>query len=159
MLKKHKEVRVINVRGNHDPYSSLFFNKLMSAFYENDPRVTVVPNECKLINVTWGSTLLSIHHTDRLNFQRWYEMVTRDHANLWGTSKYRYGHGGHVHHDQSKEIGGMIFHTWQTLAAPDAWHAASGYGSGRSASAVTYHKEYGEVHRSKCSIDLARSAA
>lgn len=53
----------------------------------------------------------------------------------------------------------MIFNIWPTLAAPDAWHSASGYGAGRAAFAVTYHKEFGEVQRSKCSLDLARSAA
>lgn len=158
MLKKHKEVILVNVRGNHDPYSSLFFNKLMAAFYSKEKRVTVLDNENKLINMTWGKTLLTIHHTDRLNFQRWYEMVTRDYPELWGAASYRYGLGGHTHHDQRKEIGGLIFCIFQTLAAPDAWHAASGYGAGRSASAITYHKEFGEVHISKCSIEMARAA-
>lgn len=157
MLAKHNEVWMINVRGNHDPSASLFFNHIMKAYYENEPRVKVFDNECKFINFVWGKCLIATHHTDKINFQRWYEALTRDYAEMWGQTKYRYGHGGHVHHEQVKEIGGMIFHTWQTLAAPDAWHAASGYGSGRSSTAVTYDKEYGEVSRVKCGIQLARS--
>ena len=157
MLAKHKEVWMINVRGNHDPSASLFFNHIMKAYYENDERVTVFDNECKFINFVWGKCLIATHHTDKINFQRWYEALTRDYPQMWGSTKYRYGHGGHVHHEQVKEIGGIIFHTWQTLAAPDAWHAASGYGSGRSATAITYDKEWGEVSRVKCGIELARS--
>jgi hypothetical protein len=156
MLDRHGEVWVLNIRGNHDPSLSLAFNRIIDAYYRNEPRVKVIDNTPKLINLVWGKVLLSFHHTDKMPFQRWYEMLTRDHGDLWGASEYRYGHGGHVHHDQKKEIGGMLFHTHPTLAAADAWHAGSGYGAGRAAKVITYQKEFGEYETSTCDVRRIR---
>jgi hypothetical protein len=152
MLDRHGEAWVVNVRGNHDPSLALAFNRIISAYYRNEPRVKVIDNTPKLINLVWGKVLLSFHHTDRINHKRWYEMLTRDHAEIWGQTTYRYGKGGHTHHKEEKEIGGLLIRIYPTLAATDAWHAASGYGAGREASVVTYCKEFGEYESSTCDI-------
>lgn len=158
MLTKHKEVWLINVRGNHDSYSSLFFNKLMAAFYENEPRVKVIDNEAKLIKFTWGKVFLAFLHGDKINNKRIYEMITRDCGEQWGKTTHRYCHKGHIHHHTIEELGGMSIESHQTLAAPDAWHVSSGYGAGRSATVITYHKEFGEYQRSKCSLAMVRAS-
>ena len=158
MLTKHKEVRLMNVRGNHDAYSSLFFNKLMAAYYENDPRVTVMPNENKVQIITWGDVFLNFIHGDKINNRKWHEMITRDFAAEWGRAKHRYGHKGHIHHWTVEELGGIPLESHPTLAPPDAWHAASGYGAGRSTRIITYHKDFGEYQRNPISIEMIRAA-
>jgi len=47
------------------------------------------------------------------------------------------------------EIGGLHHESWNVLPPPDAWHAASGYGSSRSMTAVLLHKTFGEHSRFK----------
>lgn len=157
MLEKHKEVKLYNVRGNHDPTMGLFFNKLMQAVYENEPRVTVVDNENKFLTIEWGKSGIWLHHGDKINAQRLYQAVTRDYAEMWGRTKHRRIWQGHLHHYKAQELGGCLHEIWQTLAASDAWHAGSGYGSGRSASCVTFHKEFGEYDRVTCGIDMVKA--
>jgi hypothetical protein len=70
-------------------------------------------------------------------------------AKEWGESKHRFAWTGHIHHKQAHEIGGLHHESWNVLAPPDAWHAASGYGSSRSMTAVLLHKVFGEHSRFK----------
>lgn len=157
MLKKFPEVWIINQRGNHDPDAALWLNKLIEAYYEKEDRVLIFDNNYKFMNFTWGRNFVSTHHGDRMNFQRWYETLTRDYREEWGNSLFTFGWQGHIHHETKKEIGGAVFESFQTLVAPDKWHKSMGYGAGRSMTSLTLHKELGEVVRNKCSLNLLRS--
>ena len=149
MLESHREVWIINVRGNHDPDAALWLNEMVKLYYENEPRVRVFDNYNKFINFTWGENLVVMHHGDKINVQRIYETITRVLAKEWGESKHRFAWTGHIHHKQAHEIGGLQHESWNVLPPPDAWHAASGYGSSRSMTAVLLHKTFGEHSRFK----------
>jgi UDP-2,3-diacylglucosamine pyrophosphatase LpxH len=149
MLESHKEVWIINVRGNHDPDAALWLNAMIKMYYENEKRVKVFDNYNKFINFTWGENLVVMHHGDKINVQRIYETITRVLAKEWGESKHRFAWTGHIHHKQAHEIGGLQHESWNVLPPPDAWHAASGYGSSRSMTAVLLHKTFGEHSRFK----------
>ena len=149
MLESHKEVWIINVRGNHDPDAALWLNAMIKMYYENEKRVKVFDNYNKFINFTWGDNLVVMHHGDKINVQRIYETITRVLAKEWGESKHRFAWTGHIHHKQAHEIGGLHHESWNVLPPPDAWHAASGYGSSRSMTAVLLHKTFGEHSRFK----------
>jgi hypothetical protein len=73
---------------------------------------------------------------------------------MWGASRFRYGYTGHIHHKSQicKEINGVICESFQVLPPADAWHAAAGYGAGRSMQAITHHRETGEKFRHIVSI-------
>jgi len=149
MLEVHKEVWIINVRGNHDPDAALWLNAMVKMYYESEKRVKVFENYNKFINFTWGDNLVVMHHGDKINVQRIYETITRVLAKEWGESKHRFAWTGHIHHKQAHEIGGLHHESWNVLPPPDAWHAASGYGSSRSMTAVLLHKVFGEHSRFK----------
>lgn len=149
MLETHNEVWIINVRGNHDPDAALWLNEMVKLYYENEPRVKVLDNYNKFIHFTWGENLVVMHHGDKINVQRIYETITRVLAKEWGESKHRFAWTGHIHHKQAHEIGGLHHESWNVLPPPDAWHAASGYGSSRSMTAVLLHKVFGEHSRFK----------
>ena len=157
MLRKHEKVIVINLRGNHDDFSATMFNLIMQAVYENDPRVTVLDNEQKNINYKWGKVLLSFLHGDKMNNQKWVNMIARDFSKLWGDTDFRYGYQGHLHHERVEEIGGMTLEIIRTLAGNDLWHTNSGYGSTRAMAAITFHKDFGRVMRFDCPIEMVRA--
>jgi len=158
MLKKHEEVEIVNIRGNHDEYTALMFNKLIQMMYRDEPRVIVPNNENKFYMCLFGTTFINIIHGDKIgNNTKWYQAITRLFSNEWGNSLHRYAHKGHIHHSTVEEIGGVIMESHNTLAAPDDYHHGAGYGSQRSASSITYDKDFGEVHRDRTSITLARS--
>jgi hypothetical protein len=56
-------------------------------------------------------------------------------------------------------LGGVRVESLQAMTARDAWNAASGYRSGRSLSAITFHAEDGEAGRHRVNISGPRSRA
>lgn len=159
MLAKHQEVWIVNARGNHDPDAAMWINKILRAYYHDEPRVTVLENETKFIYWQWGATLIGVHHGDRIKRQQIYEAMTRDKRREWGEADHVYFWTGHIHHKSAEEIGGCLFESFNTLAAPDAWHAGSGYGANREMQQITLHKDHGIVARNVCGLAMARLAA
>lgn len=153
MLETHQEVWLINVRGNHDPDASLWLNEMMRLYFSDEPRVIVFDNFSKWIDFEWGKNLVVMHHGDKINAQRLYEAVTRDYAEAWGRTKYRYLFHGHIHHKTVTELGGLHLESLGVLCPPDSYHSGAGYGSARSMSCVVLDKNYGEHSRFKVGID------
>ena len=153
MLEAHNEVWVINVRGNHDPDSSLWLNEMVKMYYENEPRVHVFDNYNKFLHFRWGYNLVALHHREKINVQRLYEKITSSLAKEWGESKYRFAWTGHIHHKQAHEIGGLHHESWNVLPPTDSYHSEHLYGSSRSMTTVLLHKEFGEHSRFKVGID------
>lgn len=159
MLRKHRQVWIVNARGNHDPDASPWLNKVVEAYWRQEPRVTVLSNASKFIYVEWGKVLIGVHHGDRVKRQQLYEAMTRDKRESWGRAKFSYFWTGHIHHKEAEEIGGCLFESFNTLAAPDAWHAGMGYGANREMQQITLHKDFGIVARNVCGLEMARLAA
>jgi len=147
MLEKHEIVTVLNVRGNHDSDPALWLNEAMKMYFENEPRVIIPDNYSKFTHLEFGNSLIVLHHGDKINPQRIYESVTRRLPVEWGRTKYRFGWLGHLHHKESKEIGGMMFEQFNVLTTPDAWHAGAGFGSSRSMTCIVLSEDYGEDSR------------
>ena len=153
MLKAHNSVVLMMTRGNHNSDVALVINEMFKMFYENEPRVTVLPNANKFMSHQYGNVLITSHHGDRIKPQSIYEYFTRTMPKEWGDTEHRHCLMGHIHHQTAKEIGGMTFESYNTLAAPDGWHSDSSYGAKRSMSAVVYDKQHGEIQRHKIGIN------
>jgi len=152
LLAAHSKVILMQVRGNHNSSTSRCMNIMLKAFYENEPRVDVMDNVHKFQHITYGSNLLVTHHGDRMKPQRAFEYVARSLATEWGQCEHKHMLMGHVHHETSVELGGMLISTYQALPAGDAWHSDSGYGAKRTMSAIVYDKQHGEIQRHKVGI-------
>lgn len=79
----------------------------------------------------------------------------------WGTTRYRYVHGFHLHHSAkiATEGNGVVCEVHQAPIPQDAYHYGSGYLSGRSLQAITYHGEFGEIGRVRTAILDGKKAA
>jgi hypothetical protein len=153
-LEKHPKVRVIMAEGNHDIASSVWLRQMFAALYENEPRVTVDDSPLPYYAIEWGKTLLAFHHGHLKKNDQLPLMFATQFAEAWGRTTKRYCHTGHRHHLEEKEHSGMIVFQHPTLAARDAYAARGGWHAMRSATAVTYHRSYGEVGRSTASPDM-----
>lgn len=153
MLIKHKRVLVINSRGNHDPDASMWLNEVLRAYFCNEKRVEIKDNYNKFVWFTFGRNLVVTHHGDKITWAKMHEAVTRNLSKEWGECRFRYGWTGHLHHESSKEIGGMKFERFGVLAPPDAWHSGSGYGSERTMTCIVLHKEKGRDTRLEVNVD------
>jgi hypothetical protein len=158
-LEKHPRVHVILAEGNHDLASSVWLRQMFGALYENEPRITVEQSPLPYYALEWGNTLLCFHHGHLKKNDQLPIMFAAQFAPEWGRTTKRYCHTGHRHHLEEKEHSGMIVFQHPTLAARDAYAARGGWHAMRSATAVTYHKAFGEVGRSTASPDMMKAAA
>jgi hypothetical protein len=153
MLETHKEVVVINVRGNHDSDMACHLSSCLELLYSKEKRVNVLQNYSKFIHYQWHNNLFVFHHGDRMKHEQILQVVIKNLDDEWSQSKNRYCHLGHIHHHTAREVGSMHFEHWGSLTATDQWHSDSGYGSERSMTAVVYHKDHGEDSRVKIKVE------
>lgn len=151
-LAKHGTVDVRILPGNHDERSAIAVSLGLGMFYRNNPRVTVDRDPSRFWYYEFGSVMLAATHTDMAKLTDMPSIMAQRMPEMWGRTRFRHAYGGHVHHINQKEIGGVIVESFQTPAPADQWHHASGYGAGRSLVSITHHRKHGEIGRCKVNI-------
>lgn len=147
LLEAHENVHIIMAEGNHDLSSSVWLRALFAEKYADNPRVTVDNTPSPYYAYEWGETSLFFHHGHKKRMGAITEVFASKFRDVFGRTKYSYGHVGHLHHKEVKENGLMEIEQHNTLAAPDAHTARGGYNSQRRASVITYSKSGGEEER------------
>lgn len=147
LLEKHKKVHVILAEGNHDLASSAWLRTIFYEHYENEPRITIDRSPKPYYAIKWGETALFYHHGHKKKFEALPEVFASMFREIYGSTKYAYGHTGHLHHSKVLESGLMIMEQHRTLAAPDAHATRGGWLSGRSADVIVYSDECGQIGR------------
>ena len=115
-------------------------------------------SRAKRISPWFLAGVLFANHGDGAKFEDLGEIMAADVPELWGASLHREWHTGHVHHLQVKELRGCTARSHRTLAGRDHWHFHSGYRSGRSLEALTYHADYGLDSIAIVGIERVRAA-
>jgi hypothetical protein len=156
LLEKHKEVHIIMADANHDPASGAWLRELFSAMYDNESRITVDINMDAYYCVEHGLTSLFFHHGHKRKVENVDDVFVAKYRQIFGRTKFSYGHLGHLHSNQSMETNLMMVERHRTLAGADAYSTKLGYTSGRDAKVITYSKEFGEVSRLTISPDLVK---
>lgn len=154
MLKKHKKVHVIIADANHDPMGSIWCREWVSAHYEDEPRVTVDLGADGYYCYEHGDVSLFFHHGHKRKPNNIDDVFAAKFRDVFGRTKYSFGHMGHLHHKELKETNLMVVEQHRTLAAKDAYAARGGYLAGRDAPVITYHKDYGQVAKLDISPEM-----
>lgn len=154
LLKKYPSVHVVMAEGNHDPASSVWLREVLSAFYGNEPRLTIDTNPDPYYCFTWGKCCNFYHHGHKRNLNNIDTVLISKFKKEYGQSEHVYAHIGHLHHLSVKETNLMVIEQHRTLAAKDAYASRGGYMSGRDSKVITYHKEFGEVKRATISMNM-----
>lgn len=153
-LARHNRVFLLVAEGNHDMASSVWLRKMFQALYEDEPRVTIIANEIPFYAHQFGETMLFWHHSHLKKFEQLPLLAAAEFPEMWGKTKKRYGHTGDKHHTEEKEFSGMIVTQHPTLAARDAYASRHGWHALRRATAITYHRKYGEVSRNTVAPEM-----
>lgn len=146
-LERHAEVIVLMAEGNHDPASSVWLRHMFQLLYEHEPRLTVIDAEIPYYVHKHGKTMLGWHHGHLKKKEALPILFASQYPEIWGETKHRYIHTGHMHHVDEKEHSGVYVVQHPTIAARDAYAARGGWVAGRHVNAITYHDEHGEVAR------------
>ncbi len=158
LLRKHDQVELVNVRGNHDPELAHMLAIVFQAIYEREPRVIVHDNASPYTYITHGKCLVGIGHGDGAKIERLPGIMAADQPEAWGRSIYRYWYQGHLHQKIVREFPGCLVEVFRTLATADAWAYWMGFRSGSSLEAITLDAEYGEIMRAMVDLRLVRKA-
>ena len=152
VARKHERVELVIRPGNHDADAAVTLSVALGLYYSENERITVNMTP----GVTWyrrfGSVLLGGHHGHTMKAERAAMAMAADMAQDWGLTTHRHIFSGHLHHEVAHEAGGVRIETLSSPAARDAWNSASGYRANRALSAVTFHKERGEIGRHRVHI-------
>lgn len=146
-LKKHKNVRLIIEKGNHDESSTVILQETFFLHYENEPRVTVdrSPQNCHVFQ--FGRNLIGTHHGDKIKMDKLPLVIASDYPKIWGDTKYRTIMTGHIHHDIQREFAGIMIESFGILAPKDAYASDGGYRAKQTMKAIYFHSEFGEIGR------------
>lgn len=147
MLKKYPQVHIVIADANHDPASAIWMREWLAAHYENEPRVKVDTSPDTFYCFEWGKTSVFFHHGHRVKPKVVDATFAAKFRKVFGRTEHSYAHTGHLHHFEGKETALMKVEQHPTLAAKDAHAASHGWMAARSASVITYHKEFGDVGR------------
>ncbi|WP_429499889.1 hypothetical protein [Paraburkholderia youngii] len=158
-LQKHEKVVVLLAEGNHDMASSIWLRAMFAALYENEPRVQVIDSELPYYVYQHGSTMLAFHHGHLKKNDALPLLFASQFPKVWGETAKRYVHCGHRHHVEEKEHSGMTVIQHPTIAARDAYAARGGWMSERSATAITYHSQFGQVARNTVTPEMFEATA
>lgn len=156
LLHKHKRVHVIMGEGNHDRDCPPWLCEFFAAMYENDKRVTVDVSPRPYYCVEHGQTSLFFHHGHKKKLDSVSSVFASMFRDVFGRTKFSYAHMGHHHHIHVKEDNLMVVEQHRTLAAKDAYASRGGWLSGREASCITYHKDYGQAGRVTITPDMVK---
>ncbi len=152
VARKHARVRVVVLPGNHDADAAVTLSVALSLFYSANERIAVSSTP----GVSWyhrfGRCLLGASHGHTQKPEAMAMAMAVDRTEDWGLTRHRHIFSGHLHHERMKEVAGVRVETLNSPAARDAWNAASGYRSGRSLSAITFHSDDGEIGRHRMNI-------
>lgn len=144
-LENNELVEVRILEGNHDEYSSKTIAHFLAAWYRNEPRVMVDLNDSLFWYRQFGKVMLAATHGHTVKLSALPMIMAHRQPAMWGSTRFRYAHGFHVHHKEklATEGQGVICEAHQAPIPQDGWHFGSGYLSGRSVKVVTYHRNLG----------------
>jgi hypothetical protein len=155
-LHRHQRITVRLLKGNHDEDSSVALVYFLFAWYRNEPRVTVDTDPGDYFWFRFGLVMLGAAHGHQSSnhIAKMPGIMAHRRATDWGLTKFRYVHGFHLHHSAkfATEGNGVVSEIHQAPIPHDAWHFNSGFLSGRSIQAITYHKDFGEIGRVRAAI-------
>ena len=144
LLDHHAEVEIIVIAGNHDPTSAFPLACFLSAWFRNEPRMTVdlSPNIHRFRQ--FGRVGLGFTHGHTIKKSQLHTLFAEASPKIWGASDYRHFHTFHVHHDSTQDKGGCKVESHGVLIPPDAFAWGAGYAAAqRHQKSIVYHAERG----------------
>jgi hypothetical protein len=156
LLTKHQRVIFWCMRGNHDPDAAPALALAVSFYFHNEPRVVVDLGTSLYKYMRFGQNLIGSHHGHGAKGADLPLIMATDRKHDWGETTYRVWHCGHIHHKTAKEYPGCVVETHRTLAPQDAWAAGKGYRAQSDMNAIVYHREHGEIQRSRFDMSMVQ---
>lgn len=153
LLETHQTVEAHFIKGNHDPSAYVAVMLALKEHFKDNPRINIVVSDVEFRVVTWGKCAAFPHHGDTLKWEALKDVFSDMFADEWAAAKaHRIIMTAHFHHDRKRDLVGCVAEHYRTLHKPNGWAKSKGLLSRGSLTAMTVHKERGEVHRTISNI-------
>ncbi len=124
-LRLHAPVEVKVVPGNHDEQTAWCIGDSLECYFHNytDVFVDNTPKPRKYMQ--WGQVMLLWTHGDKGKRQDLPLLMATEQPKMFGETKWREAHTGHIHQTQTQEWHGVRVRVLPSLSATDSWHNAN----------------------------------
>lgn len=122
-------VEVVWIPGNHDFLASFMLCYSLKQYFRNYSKVTVDVSQDPSKARLWGNLLVGWTHKITGRYNTWSNELAQKFPDLWGKSKIREWHHGHIHKKQDvKNVpvftsGGVTCRQITALSPVDKWHS------------------------------------
>lgn len=152
-LAQYGKVHVPIVPGNHDPLAAWHLGDYLQTWYRNCPGVTIDNGAQPRKWWEHGVVMLLLEHGHKGKLQDYDRIMASEKPEMWGRTKWREAHTGHLHHKQLIEQKGAIIRGLSALRPSCAWSAEAHHtGSIRAAEAFMWCKAEGLIGQAHYSI-------
>jgi len=131
--------------GNHNLSAYLAITFALAERWRENPRIEVQKDPSEFWAYEFGRCLVAAHHGHRAKAQKMVLFLADEYPEIWGRTHWRYLFTGHLHHHKAEDIGGVLWRQLRAVAPRDAYAYSNAYASRSQASALTFHKERGEI--------------
>ena len=145
-LRQISPVKVMIVSGNHDQLSCWHMGDSLECFFHNyeDVEIDNLPRARKYHE--FGNVGLMFTHGHKGKRTDYPALMAAEQPKMWGRTKYRECHTGHLHMTKTDEQHGFRTRILPSLTAPDDWLATNGFvGNLRNAEGYVWSKQEGLI--------------
>lgn len=145
-IAEYNQVRVIVVRGNHDPLAAWHLGRALEILYAKSPNV-VIDNSAPMKKwLEWGKVMLMFEHGHGGKLPEYDREMATLQPEMWGRTLWREAHTGHKHIRQLIEQKGATIRSIPSLRPSCAWSVENHHnGAIRAAEAYAWSKSEGLV--------------
>jgi len=138
-------VTYVSSPGNHSYVAEFMLCEVMKAYFRGVKDVTFMDEPRDRQYLQFGSVGLGFSHGDKTKPKKAFECFASEAPEIWGATKYREFHTGHLHAETVTTYGGMTHRVLKALCAADKWHRDMGYIAMPGTQAFVWDKDAGLV--------------
>lgn len=146
---KYPRVIYASVPGNHDISTAHAVTIALQEAYRGADGVHIAETFAPHYLHEWGANMLVLTHGDKAPLERMVHFVAAQWPDTWGRTRHRMVLSGHVHHQQRKEVGGMICESFGTIIPRDSYAYGHAYTAQRQLVSITLDRDSGEISRAR----------
>lgn len=151
-LTKHETVDYYSVPGNHDPKNWVTVMMALYNRYRDNPRVTIEKSPLEFSIVTFGNTLIIIHHGDKRAIKDLILWFNAEYPEVFSGAKYRFLWTGHNHHLKAEDFPGVCWEQFRPITSRDHYAFSSFYSSMSEMKSILFHVSEGQKTHEKVSL-------
>ena len=149
-LNHAEEVEVIYVPGNHDTTVGQTLFKALTRLYQQEDRLVIDDAQEMFKATLLGHNFIGATHGVKRNKKDYPMIFATQFDDLWGTNGVytRETYTGHLHHEHTIDMNGLVIRQMPTRNETDQWHKDNGF--------VGSHKRFMLVEYSEYETEMIR---